>query len=198
MKAWHFVNKKLRDGSPIPRNGKKLVFKGTPIFCKQGLHASLEPFDALQYAPGNTLCLVECGGTVLHQSDKLVCTERTIIVRMNAEPLLRFFARQQALSVIHLYPNGTDDVVFDYLMAGDEKIRGAARAAARDAWYAALDARAAARAAAGAAGAAARAAAGAAGAAARAAALHAARAAAWRAAKKDFNELVYESFEGFL
>ena len=141
MIAWHFVNKKLRDGSPIPRNGKKLVFNGKPIPCQQGLHASLEPFHALEYAPGNTLCLVECGGTIIHQSDKLVCTERTIIARMNAEPLLRFFARQQALSVIHLYPNDTDQVVFDYLMTGDEKLRAAARDAAwAAAWAAARDA----------------------------------------------------------
>jgi len=171
IRAWHFVNKKLRDGSPIPRDGKRLVFKGQPILCEQGLHASLEPFDALQYAPGNTLCLVECGGIILHQDDKLVCTERTIIARMNAEPLLIFFARQQALSVIHLYPNGTDDVVFDYLMTGDEKLRDAAGDAAGAAAWTAAGA---------AAGAAARAAAWAA---AGAAAGDAAWAAAWAAAE---------------
>ena len=176
MKAWHFVGDTLRDGRRIPANGKPLRFDGRPILCEQGLHASLQPFDALPHAPGNTLCLVECGGIVKHQTDKLVCTERTIIVRMNAEPLLRYFARMQALSCVHLWePN---QVVCDYLMTGDESIRAAAWAAAEDAAWSA--ARAAARAAAW------------------PAARAAARAAAWPAAREYFNLLVNSAFEGWL
>ena len=125
MKAWHFVNDTLRDGIPIPADGELLRFDGKPILCQRGLHASLDPFDALQFAPGQTLCLVACGGMILHQKDKLVCTERTIIVRMDAEPLLRYFARMQALSCAHLWT--PDQVVCDYLMTGDESIRAAAR-----------------------------------------------------------------------
>ena len=49
---------------------------------------------------------------------------------MDATEMLRFYARMQALSVIHLYPNGSDTVVFDYLMTGDEALRAAAWAAA--------------------------------------------------------------------
>ena len=140
MRAWHFVGKTLRDGRPVPKDGKLLRFNGAPILCGQGLHASLQPFDALQYAPGETLCLVECAGRIVHGDDKLVCTKRTIIVRMNAKPLLRYFARQQALSVIHLW--NPPQIVLDYLM-GDDAACDAARAAAWDAARAA--ARAAAR-----------------------------------------------------
>jgi hypothetical protein len=156
----------------------------------------------LQYAPGETLCLVECGGQIIEGDDKLVCSERTIIARMDATEMLRYFARMQALSVIHLYPNGTDDVVFDYLMTGDESLRAAAwaaawdaaRAAARDAAWAA--ARAAAR---DAAWDAARAAAwDAARAAAGDAARAAARDAAWAAARRDFNELTRDCFWKYL
>jgi len=43
--------------------------------------------------------------------------------------MLRYFARMQALSVIHLWE--PPQVVCDYLMTGDEGIRAAARAAAR-------------------------------------------------------------------
>lgn len=143
MRAWHFVGETLRDGRPIPADGVKLVHPGSIIMCERGLHASLRPADALRYAPGGTLCFVECGGRIEHQSDKLVCSERTIIARMDATPLLRYFARQQALSVVHLWD--APQVVLDYLM-GDDAARDSAWAAA---WAAAWDAaRAAARAAA--------------------------------------------------
>ena len=206
-RAWHFVGPKLRNGEPVPADGVKLVWPGKLAMCELGLHASLHPFDALQYAPGSTLCLVECGGEMLHQEDKLVCRERTIIARMNAEPLLCYFARMQALSVAHLWT--PPDLVCNYLMTGDESIRaaarGAARAAARDAAW--DDARDAARAAAwdaarDAAWDAARTAAGAAaGAAAGGDARDAAWAAAWDAAwddaRSDFATLVNEAFEAF-
>jgi len=218
MKAWHFVGKSLRDGSPVPQDGEKLVFTGEPILCKQGYHASISPFDALQYAPGNILCRVECGGTIIKDTDKFVCTERTIIARMDATELCRYFARQAALSVIEHYPNGTDDVVFDFLMTGEHAIApNAAEAAyaAAEAAYEAAEASAAAEAANSSAAAAAHAAANAAAAYANAsaatyAAANAANAASASAyassyayaaaanaasyAANDFNQLVYENF----
>ena len=199
--AWHFTGEKLRDGSPIPADGEWLEHKGELELCSSGLHFSRSPFDALQYAPGETLCLVEIGGTI-HEpkgEDKGVCSKRRIIARMDATELLRYFARMQALSVIHLaedFPGS--ETVEDFLMTGDESLRAAAWAAA---WAAAGDA--AGDAARAAAWAAARAAAWAAArdaarAAARAAAWAAARDAARDAAKQHFNDLVHESFEEFL
>ena len=207
MKAWHFVSKTLRDGRPIPKNGELLKFNDIPILCEQGLHASLDPFDALHYAPGNTLCLVECGGKVYHQSDKLVCTKRTIIVRMDATPLLMEFARMQALSCIHLWD--PPQIVCDYLFTGEESIKDAASAAAsadvKAAWAAEAAAWDAVKAAASAdvkAAEAARWAARTASAAVKAAeaALPAwdAAGAAWNAARKDFNLLVNGAFEDWL
>ena len=199
MRAWHFVGDTLRDGRPVPADGITLRHDGPLEMCEAGLHASLHPFDALIYAPGSTLCLVETGGETEHEPDKLVCMERTIIARMDAEPLLRYFARQQALSVVHLW--GAPQIVLDYLM-GDEATRAAALAAA---WAAARNAAwdAARNAARNAARAAARAAAwDAAWDAARAAALDAAWAAAWAAAfdaawdaaRADFACLVNDAF----
>ena len=184
--AWHFVGKTLQDGSPIPPDGVKLKYDGKIKMCESCYHASIDAFDALQYAPGDTLCRVYCDGEVIMGDDKLDCSERTIIQRMDATEMLLYFARMQALSVIHLYPNGTDDVVFDYLMTGDEAIKYAARAAARAAASAAAwdAARAAASAAAWAA----------ASAAAWDAARAAASAAASAAARKEFNSLVNECF----
>ena len=185
--AYHFVGKTLRDGSPVPANGEWLTFDGEVEICKSGLHASRDPFDALQYAPGATLCKVEVEDIVSEQDDKLVCRRRKIIGRIDATEMLRYFARMQALSVVHLWD--APQLVLDFLMTGDEKIRTAAWAAALDAawaaaWAAALDA---ARAAAW------TAALDAARAAAWAAALDAAGAAALDAARKMFTDLVSEA-----
>jgi hypothetical protein len=195
--AWHFVGKTLRDGSPIPKDGEWLEHKGELRMCESGLHWSRQPFDALQYAPGETLCLVEIGGAVVEfkGDNKGISTKRKIVVRMNATELLRYFARMQVLSVIHLNED-LPEVVEDYLMTGDESIKDAAWAAARAAAGAGAAARSAAE---DAAWAAARAAAwDAAWAVARAAAGAAARAAARDAAREHFNQLVYESFEKWL
>ena len=129
--AWHFTDgNKLRDGSPLPAVGETLKFDGKPILCEQGLHASLHPFDALRYAPGDTLHLVHCAGTILHQEDKLVCTERTITASFKTSEMLRYFARMQALSVLHLAPKNMAGVVEDWIMTGDASIRSAAYSAA--------------------------------------------------------------------
>tara|TARA_R110000868_G_scaffold55956_2_gene173713 strand:+ start:1807 stop:2457 length:651 start_codon:yes stop_codon:yes gene_type:complete len=207
--AWHFTSDKMRDGSPLPEVGVWEHYEGKLELCAAGLHWSRDPFDALQHAPGATLRRVEIKGDFLEQEDKGCSHYRRAVYQTDATDLLRYFARMQALSVIHLYPNGTDDVVFDYLMAGDESLRDAARASAlaaagASAWDAA---QAAAGASAWAASrAAAWSAAWAAGASARAAAVEAARAAAVEAAvarvagaaaraagdvaRKDFSKLI--------
>ena len=168
MIAYHFVGKTLKDGSPVPHNGVWLEHNGPLKMCESGLHASLDPFDALQYAPGAILCMVEVDGEIIKDTDKLVCSRRKIIKRVNLAETLRYFARMQALSVVYLWD--APDVVLDYLMTGDENIRAAARAAVMDAaWAAAMDA-------------------------ARAAAMDAARAAAWDAARNKFSLLVAEAF----
>lgn len=141
IEAWHFVGNTLRDGRPIPPDGKWLVHRGPVKICKSGLHASRRPWHALPHAPGTVLCRVECDHVVDEQNYKLVCRRRRIIERANVTKTLQYFARMQALSIIHLY-NNPPDVVLDYLMTGDKAIRTAAwtaaQTAARDAaWFAA-------------------------------------------------------------
>ena len=82
----------------------------------------------MRYAPGSTLCLVECEDIRDEHDDKFVCTRRKIIKRVDMAEQLRCFARECALSVIHLWD--APDVVVQYLRTGDEKYRAAARAAA--------------------------------------------------------------------
>ena len=133
--AWHFAGERLRNGDRVPVNGKWLTWNGPLKMCESGLHASREPFDALQYAPGPILCKVECDGKIIEQNDKLVCQRRRILARVDATELLRYFARTQALSVVHLWD--APDIVLDYLMMDDENIRAAARNAAWAAAWAA-------------------------------------------------------------
>jgi hypothetical protein len=184
MKGWHFVGDTLRGGRPIPADGEVLRHNGPLTMCESGLHFAPTPWDALQYAPGGTLCYVEAGGKIAHDNDKAICSERTIIARRDVTLLCRRFACDQALSVAHLWEMPT--VAREYLTTMDESIRDAAWAAAwAAARAAALDAtRAATRAAAWAAALDAT----------RAAARDAAWGAAFDAARAEFNRRVYAEF----
>lgn len=148
--AWHFLDgDKLSDGRKAPKDGEWLTHEGPVRICSAGLHASRDPFDALQHAPGEMLCLVECQDIRQEHEDKFVCVRRRIVARFDAAEMLRHYARLQALEATKYWE--PPEVVADYLNTGDERIRDAAwdawdaaRAAARAAAWAA--ARAAARA----------------------------------------------------
>lgn len=100
---------------------------GKIVICERGLHGSVHPFDALQYAPGCLLYRTEHWGSIVRESDKIASRHRRYVAMIDATDLLRQFAREQALSVIHLWD--APDVVRRYLEAGDESLRDAARAA---------------------------------------------------------------------
>ena len=144
--AWHFTGPALRDGRPIPAIGEPLVHSGGIIPCKAGLHASIDPFDALRFAPGPMLHRVECSGQIIkHGGDKIVCRQRTIVASIDATALLRRFACDQAIEALRIAAITPPQIVTDYLRTADESIRDAAWAAtwaaARDAaWDAARDA----------------------------------------------------------
>ena len=103
MIAYHFVGDTLRNGDPIPTDGEWLEYAGPLVMCESGLHASLHPFDALQYAPGATLCLVDCDDIAAEESDKLVCSRRRIVARFDATGMLWEMSRWSALQVIRLW-----------------------------------------------------------------------------------------------
>ena len=134
MLGYHFTGSSLRDGRPIPPIGEWMEHEGEIVPCQSGLHSSECPFDALQYAPGNTLHRVELeGGLVPHGDppDKWVGRRRKIVATIDAEELLRGFARWCALQVIDMWD--APPVVREYLETGDERKRDAARDAAREA-----------------------------------------------------------------
>ena len=134
MLGWHFAadDRKLRyDDGRIIRKGITHIVDCEPVLCERGLHASKRIVDALRYAPGSVICRVKLGGKIVHGDDKSCATERTYLAVIDGEKLLRDFARQCALDVIHMWD--APKVVRDYLETGDEKLRDAARAAAEDA-----------------------------------------------------------------
>src|SRR5690606_22275637 len=132
--AWHFVGAALRDGRAVPPDGEWLVHEGDVEMCISGLHASRKVIDALNYAPGSTICRVVVADVVIDECHKLVARRRAILWRVDTDDLLRKFARQAALSVIHLWD--APEVVRRYLETGDETLKDAARAVASDAVWA--------------------------------------------------------------
>lgn len=135
IKAWYFSDetKKLRygDGRDIAI-GVEHTVKGYPEPCKHGLHGCINILDALSYAPGNIVWLVELSGRIKKSDNKIAATRRKYIAGgIDISDILRSFARKQALPVAHLWE--FPDIVIKYLETGDESIRAAAWSAAREA-----------------------------------------------------------------
>lgn len=152
-RGYHFTGSALRNGDQIPAIGEWISVDGPIIPCESGLHMSEHPMDALQYAPGCTLHMVEIRGDLQPHGapiDKLVGRDRRIIATIDATQLLRDFARWCAMQVVENWD--CPKIVMRWLTTGDESIRSAAlekvwsesRAAARsrwrDAWSAAWEA----------------------------------------------------------
>ncbi len=121
IQAWHFTNgRALRDGSKW-KVGKIERHSEALFMCQSGLHASRNPLDALKYAPGTMIRRVKCGGQIIEDNDKLVCTKRKVLWAYDAAKVLRHFARLCALDVIHLWK--APEVVIKYLRTGDNKLQ---------------------------------------------------------------------------
>jgi hypothetical protein len=138
MKAYWFSNNEKRLGygdNRVVRLGRTHKHKGPLELGESGLHASLKPLDALRYALGHHLWVVELSGEILTGSDKLCASERTYLHHLNCEQLLREFARKQTLINIEKnrpYTNQSDQIL-RYLQTGDESIQSAAWLAAQSA-----------------------------------------------------------------
>ena len=138
MQAFWFCreDRKLdyKDGRSV-RVGSTHKVKGALELCANGLHASVRLIDALKYTPGPVLYLVEMGGDILTDADKVCARERKYRASFNAEKLLRKFARKQAsihIEKIKPYTNQYE-LIIQWLETGDESIRSAAESAAESA-----------------------------------------------------------------
>jgi len=132
MKAWHFIkdDKTMKYGNgEIIKVGEKYSVEGHIKLCKFGLHGSIDPRDALQYAPGSIICWCEYGGKIILGDDKLVAQERTVLWMASAEEVIRGYGRWCALEVIENW--NAPEIVIEYLNTGNVEIRHAAWSAAR-------------------------------------------------------------------
>ncbi len=142
MKAFYFApaDNRLRYG-----DGREIIVgethrvEGTPEPCRHGLHASRRLIDALSYAPGTTLYLVELGGQIVESDDKAAATERTYLARFDARELLIRFACDCALDNLRLIrPYTAEFDIIESFLKNPTAARAAADAA--DAADAAADA----------------------------------------------------------
>jgi hypothetical protein len=85
--------------------------------------------DALSYAPGTRLHRVRMTGAIVHDCDRVVAEERTIIWSIDATSILLACARHWALEVAHLWD--APPKALEYLKTGNDKLRRDARSAAR-------------------------------------------------------------------
>jgi len=141
IKAWYFsgADKKLRygDGRKI-KIGVTHKFEGNPVLCECGLHGSIKPLYALQYAPGPVVWRVELSGEMNVGANKIAAAERKYLWGYDATNILRAFVRKCALDVVPLW--NAPEIVIKYLKMGDESIRAAASDAAWNAAWAAAGA----------------------------------------------------------
>ena len=146
LKAWYFSNEecalRYNDNRPI-REGDVHSVEGEIVACKNGLHASTNILNALEYAPGPVLWRVGMSGDCDIGEDKVCYRHREYYKGVDVTDILRKFAKQCALDVIHLW--NAPQVVVDYLNSDSEELRDAARGAGRGAgrgaaWDAARDA----------------------------------------------------------
>ena len=108
---YHFLLADMKSGAgnePPWVVGESRSITAPPVLCRLGYHASSTLFDALQYAPGPVLCLVELTGVVLVDRDKAVGQGRWLLAAVNVERELRLFAcdcAERALPIFELlYP----------------------------------------------------------------------------------------------
>jgi len=135
MKAYYFApnDNKLRYGDNREIViGKMHTIKGIPKLCETGLHGSVKALDALKYAPGDMLYIVDITRNLDIGDDKICGQRRKYIIGFNTEKMLREFARKQALINIEKIKPYTKeyDLILQWLKTGEEDIQYAA-------WYAA-------------------------------------------------------------
>jgi hypothetical protein len=142
--AWHFVANTglLRDGQRLEKRTYKHY--GLLKLCFSGLHASIRALDALTYAPGAIACRVTMGSTIIHDDDKLVASERTVLWYADATKVLHTFACDEAERALAAVANPDPRSLAAIAVKRrwiDGKATNAELAAARDAvWAVAGDA----------------------------------------------------------
>ena len=92
--GWHFLPEdgRTRYSHQPVRVGGVLKIDGPLVICDRGLHASARALDALKYAPGLIVCLVELRGERIDDSDKSCAMQRKCLAKIDATKTLHLFA----------------------------------------------------------------------------------------------------------
>lgn len=145
-RGWHFCADKdgkpiLRDGSPCPTIGDTEVYDGDPIMCMSGLHWSPRAIDAIAYAPGSWVRIVE-GEPVKISNDKVVGKVRyTIAGPVNVYQTLRRFTILCTLRTLRKYADSEKrDALLPFVWCALKHWRLGAWIEADDTTFDALDA----------------------------------------------------------
>src|ERR1035438_6765946 len=144
--GWHFVPKNLKiahSGEPV-EVGRTYRVEGKIVPCENGLHGSIRLLDALGYSSSSVLTRCRYDGTIVHESDKLAASERTILWIGDIGPILHEAAcvfAERALRIAKV----TDPRSWAAIDAKRKWLRGeitdkALAAASAAAWDAAWDA----------------------------------------------------------
>ena len=120
-RAYHFYGDCLRDGSRVPNRDEWLVHTAPIKLCSSGLHASFIPTDAMGYAPGPNMALVDVAGDMIQGEDKLVCTHRRIVKSMDVTNTVLTFVRTK---IKELLPHWEEcpDIVTEYFNSYDPEL----------------------------------------------------------------------------
>lgn len=129
VKAYYFAKKDEKlaygDGRDIVL-GETHTVQGIPECCSYGLHASERVLDALFYASGSILYVVELSGDFDYQKDKLCATQRKYLERYDIEDILKEFVRKQALIYIEklkpLCSKSEYEEILKFLTTGKEDL----------------------------------------------------------------------------
>ena len=146
MKAFHFTDgMTLRDGQTL-EVGKTYIYDGEIKICRSGYHASKNVLDALKYAPGFTLSLVECDEIEEEHDDKFVYRIRKVLEIHDVREIVLNWCIDVAEEAVKKYwTDEKDSRPFDAIEAARECLenpsdKNIAAAAARAAYDAARDA----------------------------------------------------------
>jgi hypothetical protein len=123
IRAWYFSNKQKKlmcgDGRDIAI-GVEHTIKGPPKLGIYGLHGSSLILDALSYAPGPIVWVVDLSGQIEQSTYEIVATRRKYVAGgIDISDILQRFARSEALLVADKWE--CPEIVRRWLETGDKR-----------------------------------------------------------------------------